>query len=165
MVAVSILGPFTAPDRLETLAPLWRQLHRHHLEVAAYAPLVDDLDQSWGRRRAWYQRLLSDGGAYLIAHDHDHAVAYAFLHIVAGLDDTFEVKNGIVEIVSLVVDQHARGQGVGTSLLHAIEALATTRGIDTLKVAVMAGNDRALAFYRAGAFARGEEILYRRLDD
>jgi len=160
---VTIAGPLTSEDGLDRLAPLWQSLHRHHLQVASYAPLVDDLDHSWARRRAWYERMLGDGGSYLVAGEDGRDVGYAFLHVESGLDDTFEVKGGVIHLVSLVVDPALRSQGVGAVLMRAVERIATVAGIDTLKVAVMAGNDRARSFYLRSGFAAGEEILYRRL--
>jgi ribosomal protein S18 acetylase RimI-like enzyme len=162
-VAISIDGPLTAPGDLDQLAPLWRQLHAHHLGVASYRPLVEDPDLSWSLRRAWYERLLAEGAVYLVAREDGAAVGYAVVQVEPGQDDTFDVGGGVGEVVSLVVADRLRGQGIGRMLWAAAEAHARRSGAGAMKVAVMAGNDQALAFYRAEAMELGELVLYRRL--
>jgi ribosomal protein S18 acetylase RimI-like enzyme len=162
-MGITILGPTTSVDDLDRLEPLWRSLHRHHLAVASYSPLVHDADASWVRRRRWYVDLLSDGGCYFVAEEEGAPVGYAFVRATPGPDDTFDAPNGMLELVSLVVDEGRRHQGVGTRLLESVIAQAGRRGIDTLQVAVMAGNESASRFYREAGFSTGEEILYRNL--
>jgi len=59
--------PRKDPDGLDELAPLWGELHLHHLEVSEYRGLLRDPAMSWVRRRDWYRRLLSEGAAYITA--------------------------------------------------------------------------------------------------
>jgi GNAT superfamily N-acetyltransferase len=160
----AIDGPIRDPGGLDGLAPLWRQLHAHHRLVADYGPLVDDVDASWTSRRAWYERLLAGDAFYLLATDPSGVViGYAMCEAVRGDDDTFLVRGGILEVVSLVVDDGHRNQGIGRRLLAAIEEVATEQGLNTLKVAVMAGNAGASHFYSTTGFALGEHVLYKRL--
>jgi hypothetical protein len=100
---VRLEGPFRAPDDLYMLEALWRELHAHHLDVAHYPYLVHDAVASWVRRRVWYERLLADGGTYFVARDNGRLVGYAFALLTPGTDDTFDVRGGIIEVVSLVV--------------------------------------------------------------
>lgn len=67
-----------------------------------------------------------------------------------------------LEIVSIAVSPDHRRRGVGTKLMEAAAGEARRRGIDTLQVAVMAGNDDAEAFYRRFGFSLGEKVLYRK---
>jgi ribosomal protein S18 acetylase RimI-like enzyme len=83
--------------------------------------------------------------------------------VQAGADDTFEVKGGIAEVVTLVVSRDHRSSGVGQALLRAAERIARDRGYDTVKIAVMSGNNRAQHFYEHGGYSVGEHVLYRRL--
>jgi GNAT superfamily N-acetyltransferase len=76
-------------------------------------------------------------------------------------DDTFLVRGGIIEVVSLVVAQRARGEGIGRQLMRAAEQLASNRGFDTIRVAVMAGNDRAGEFYGSLGYSPAEHVLLR----
>lgn len=165
-MAVDIGGARTDLDGLDDLEPLWLELHRHHLEVSEQGNLVVDDGLSWARRRDWYRRLLAAGGAYVTAaDDRGRLVGYAMVGVEEGPDDTFELKGGIVEVVTLVVASRLRSSGVGKALLDAAEDLARARGIDTVKIAVMRGNTRAREFYEAHGYAIGEEVLYRRLSD
>jgi ribosomal protein S18 acetylase RimI-like enzyme len=160
--AVTVAGPSHEVADLDEVGQLWRQLHLHHLQVATYPRLVQDLDASWQRRRAWYERLMEDGGRLFTARDGEgRAVGYALIDVVPGPDDTFDVANGLIELVSLVVAPDVRGAGIGHLLMACVEQTARALGLDTLKVAVMAGNDRALRFYESFGFVRGEVVLYR----
>jgi ribosomal protein S18 acetylase RimI-like enzyme len=159
-VSVTLEGPITSPDALDELRPLWLALHRHHAEVAAYRRLVDDPQQSWARRSAWYRALLADGGAYFVGREAEVPVGYAMTQTVRSPDDTFEVQGGIVEVITLVVDESRRAQGIGAALIAAVREFAANQGIDTVKVAVMVGNARAASFYRRLGFEPAEEVLY-----
>jgi GNAT superfamily N-acetyltransferase len=163
---VEVSGPLTDPDGLEHLAPLWRELHGHHREVGDFERLVDDLDSSWVRRRRWYRRLLAQGAVYLTAtDDQGDLIGYTVIALEGGPDDTFEVRGGIAEVVTLVVTGDRRSSGVGRALLAAAEGVARNAGFDTVKIAVMSGNTRAQKFYEANGYAVAEHVLYRNLDD
>jgi ribosomal protein S18 acetylase RimI-like enzyme len=164
-VAVQISGPRADLDGLAHLAPLWAELHRHHLEVSDYEGLVADVDLSWPRRLEWYRRLVAEGGRYLTATDDEgRLIGYAMVAVEPGPDDTFDVKGGIAEVVTLVVSCERRSAGVGQALLQAAERIARDRGFDTVKIAVMSGNERARAFYETHGYSVGEHILYRHLE-
>ncbi|MBV8940339.1 MAG: GNAT family N-acetyltransferase [Solirubrobacterales bacterium] len=161
-----ISGPRIDVDGLEDLAPLWMELHRHHRTVSEYRALVQDVAASWQRRLAWYRRLLEGGASYLTASDDEgRLIGYAMVAIEAGPDDTFETEQGTGEIVTLVVTEARRSTGVGQALLGAAEGIARDRGCDTMKIAVMAGNGRAGAFYETHGYSVAEHVLYRRLSD
>ena len=160
---VTTSGPITSDHQIDRLAPLWRNLHAHHLAVASYESLVTDAEESWRRRREWYRELLAADACYFLAEDSAVSIGYAFARVLPGPDDTFDAPNGIMELVSLEVEIAFRHRGVGYLLLRAVEAEATHRGIDMLQVSVMAGNDTAAAFYRNAGFSPGEEVLYRKL--
>jgi GNAT superfamily N-acetyltransferase len=159
-----ISHPRTEPGGLEELAPLWGELQRHHLEVSDYGPLVDDPGSSWERRLSWYRSLLAKGGSYVTAQDHEgRVIGYAMVATEDGPDDTFDVRGGIAEVVTLIVTHAQRSAGVGRALLAAAEDIARDRGYDTVKIAVMSGNLRARDFYEAVGYAVGEHVFYRRL--
>ena len=157
-------GPLNAIEGLDELEALFKQLHGHHQKVSAYHPLVSDLDRSWMRRRRWYEDILDAGGSYFVARDRaGAAIGYGLVEITLGPDDTFEVGGGTVEIVSLVVDEAARDQGVGGKLIEVIRGFAGGLGAGALKVAVMSGNRGAETFYTARGFVPGEQVLFRSL--
>jgi ribosomal protein S18 acetylase RimI-like enzyme len=148
-------------DRLSELEPLWRSLHQHHRSVADLPVLADD-DLSWQRRRDGYRALLERGDAFvLLATAGEAPVGYAVVKIRPGDDDTWPVGAHLAELISLAVAPDARGQGLGTALMDAVDAELERRGVHDLEVAVMAGNDRALRFYERRGLRAGELLLYR----
>jgi ribosomal protein S18 acetylase RimI-like enzyme len=161
---VHIDGPSTSSAGLDEFEPLWRELHQHHLAFARYRGLVQDPQASWQRRRLWYVELLTHGGGYFVAREGDAAVGYAMTQAVLGTDDTFAVTGGIVEIISLIVAESMRSHGIGRALVAAVRDFATRAGIDTLKVAVMLGNERAEEFYANLGFEPAEQVLYLTLE-
>ncbi|HUA03751.1 MAG TPA: GNAT family N-acetyltransferase [Solirubrobacteraceae bacterium] len=164
-MAVSISPPRTDSEGLVDLAPLWKDLHRHHRDVSDYAALVRDVDSSWASRLRLYRRLLAEGASYLTATDEDgQIIGYAMVAVDEGPDDTFDIRGGTVEVVTLVVTGDQRSGGVGRALLSAAERIARDRGFDTVKIAMMSGNDRARKFYEANGYEVVEHVLYRRLD-
>jgi ribosomal protein S18 acetylase RimI-like enzyme len=163
---IQVSDPRTDPDGLSCLAPLWEELHRHHLEVSTHRHLVEDLRTSWKRRERLYRRLLAQGGSYVTAADNEgRLVGYAMVAVEDAPDDTFEVKGGTTEVVTLVVTRDQRSAGVGRALLVAAEGIARDHGFDTVKIAVMSGNARAQDFYEAHGYSIAEQVLYRHLGD
>jgi GNAT superfamily N-acetyltransferase len=158
-----ISAPRTDHAGLDELEPLWIQLHSHHRAVSDYQALVEDLSVSWERRRSWYRHLLDEGATYLTATDDGRVVGYAMVTFVTEADDTFESAQGIPELVTLVVAEGHRSSGLGGRLLGAAEQVARDRGFDAMKVAVMAGNSRAQAFYEAAGYSVAELLMYRLL--
>jgi ribosomal protein S18 acetylase RimI-like enzyme len=152
---------FIGADRIGELEPLWRSLHRHHRSVADLPVLADD-DLSWQRRRDGYRALLERGDAFvLFAAAGEAPVGYAVVKIRPGDDDTWPVGAHLAELISLAVAADARGQGLGTALMDAVDAELERRGVHDLEVAVMAGNDRALRFYERRGLRTGEILLFR----
>lgn len=149
------------PAQLADLEQLWRSLHRHHRDVSDLPVLADD-DVSWERRRAWYGRLLAGGEAFaLVARAGGRPVGYAFVEIRDGDDDTWPYGPRMAELVTLSVAPESRGGGLGTALMDAVDAELERRGVHDLEIAVMAGNDRARAFYERRGMAVGELLLFR----
>jgi ribosomal protein S18 acetylase RimI-like enzyme len=149
------------PGRLAELEPLWRSLHGHHRDVSDLPVLADD-DVSWERRRAWYGRLLTGGEAFaLVARDGGRPVGYVFVEVRDGADDTWPYGSRMAELVTLSVAPGSRGGGVGTALMDAVDAELERRGVHDLEIAVIAGNDRARAFYERRGMRVGELLLFR----
>jgi ribosomal protein S18 acetylase RimI-like enzyme len=153
----------TEPSGLDALEPLWIALHRHHRTVVPSAALlVDDDAASWARRRALYRGWLETGDALVLVARQDGAIAgYAVAHLQDGPDDTFAVGSRYAELYSLSVSPEARGGGIGTALLDALDERLETLGVSALSVAVMAGNDDALRFYRRRGLVPVETVLWR----
>ena len=60
---------------------------------------------------------------------------------------------------SLAVAEHHRGTGIGRRLVTAVEDHARERGIQTVRIAVLVGNDRAEALYRELGYRPAETQL------
>jgi ribosomal protein S18 acetylase RimI-like enzyme len=57
--------------------------------------------------------------------------------------------------------KQARGRGLGSALLDAVDDELARRGIADLRIAVMVGYDDALRLYERRGLRRGEIVLYR----
>jgi ribosomal protein S18 acetylase RimI-like enzyme len=148
-------------DRLDDLRDLWLALHRYHVEIGS-TPLVEDETASWRSRRAWYERWLRDGEAFvLLAEREGEPVGYAVIHIQEGSYDTFPLGDHFAEIYSLSVMPDARGQGIGNQLLDAIDERLAAMGITAVAVAAMVENEAALRLYERRGFVPREILLYR----
>jgi ribosomal protein S18 acetylase RimI-like enzyme len=160
MTAIAEIGL----DRLGALRDLWLSLHRHHGEIGTH-PLVTDEALSWQLRRALYESWLRDEEAFvLVAGDVDAPLGYAVVRIHDGPDDTYPVGERWAEIYSLSVAPEARGQGIGTQLLDAIDERLTTLGIRDATVSAMIENDAALRLYQRRGFIPREVDLWRFAD-
>jgi ribosomal protein S18 acetylase RimI-like enzyme len=157
------IGVVAAPAELDALEPLWVALHRHHRTVVpSVAMLVDDDAASWTRRRALYRDWLATGDALvLVARRAGTPVGYAVARLRDGPDDTFAVGARYAELYSLSVAPEARGGGVGTALMDALDEHLSGLGIADLSIAVMAGNEAALRFYRRRGLVPVELVLWR----
>lgn len=147
--------------RLDELRDLWLALHRDHRTVSA-VPLQPDDDLSWQLRRSCYARWLAGGTAFALgAERNSRLVGYAVVRVNDGPDDTFDVGTGFAELYSLSVLPSERNAGVGTRLLDEVDRELELRGIGSLAIAVMEGNDGARRLYERRGLVAGEVILYR----
>ena len=147
-------------DRIDELRPLWLQLHHHHERVSRVQPFVDD-DTSWTMRRRGYEETFDGGGFALLAEDERGLVGYAMVRIHDGPDDSWDLGDRYGEVWTLVVDEDARGGGLGSALLDAVDDELATRGISALVIGVMEGNDDAQRLYERRGLVPGWRQLYR----
>jgi putative acetyltransferase len=69
--------------------------------------------------------------------------------------------DGRAELKRMFVDQSARGQGIGTALLQALERVAGTAGVTRLQLETGVDNHDALTLYRRNGYrARGPSGSY-----
>jgi len=83
----------------------------------------------------------------LVAHDGDTALGWAALTAVSGRC----VYRGVAE-VSVYVAAHARGRGVGRSLLRALVDASETHGLWTLQAGIFAENAASRALHESCGF-------------
>jgi GNAT superfamily N-acetyltransferase len=146
--------------RIDVLRPLWLELHHHHRAVSPFN-LVGDDELSWQRRRSMYVRLLEEDAFAYLAELDGAPVGYAFVRLYEGPDDTFPLGERYAEVLTLAVTSAHRGQGLGGRLLDAVDAELDRRGVKSVAIAVMTGNDDALRFYERRGLRAGEVYLYR----
>ncbi len=144
-------------EALDRLRPLWLALHHHHQAVGGerLGPYVDD-DTSWTARRTLYAEFLAGGGFALIAERDGTAVGYAMVAIKTSaeteLDDTWRAGARVAEIETLVVAPEARGAGVGSALLDAVDAELAGMGIEDVLIAAFVTNTDAIRLYERRGF-------------
>jgi ribosomal protein S18 acetylase RimI-like enzyme len=100
----------------------------------------------------------------LVAGDVAAPVGYAVVHLHDGSDDTYPIGDRWAEIYSLSVAPQARGQGIGTQLLDAIDERLAALGIRDVAVSAMVENEAALRLYQRRGFVPRETVLWRFTD-
>jgi ribosomal protein S18 acetylase RimI-like enzyme len=151
---------------LDRLRPLWLELHHHHQAVggAALGPYVGD-DVSWAARRELYGAFFAGGGFAVLAERGDELIGYALVALKTSaeteLDDTWVSAPRVAEIETLSVLPAARGAGVGTALLDAVDAELAAEGIGDVLIAAMAGNVDAIRLYERRGFRPASLFMVR----
>jgi GNAT superfamily N-acetyltransferase len=140
-------------DRLDRLEPLWLLLHAYHQAVAPeLGPYVDDA-VSWKQRRALYEQTLAGGGFALLARDGGRDLGYA----ISGPEPrpwpaTLATADEVHELHTILISEDARGRGVGSRLLDAVERRLEGLGAKDQVIGAVAGNVRAIALYGRRGF-------------
>lgn len=137
---------FRAGDEPGLVAVL-RDLHRHENQIYDRSRPADTMG-------GWYidylrQETAKTQGRILVAEGPDGIVGYASFHaVVTTEDDKDEIPHSYSYVGDLGVLASCRSMGIGGALLDACEALAREAGQHWLRLSVLAGNDRARAFYQ-----------------
>lgn len=128
--------------------PLWRTLRLAALTDAPQAFKVRLADWDRGEEDRWRARLEIPGAYHVAALLDGHAVGMA-----SGLPGDGDIR----ELRSVWVSSEVRGRGIGNRLITAVETWALRSGGAALKLAVLPGNEPAMALYqRNGFIATGE---------
>jgi ribosomal protein S18 acetylase RimI-like enzyme len=135
------------PADIDLVEPLWNALREHHASVTPAAGAPRPREDSWARRRAQYERWLSEPDAFVLVAELGGArVGYAMVHLRAG-SPTWPSSERAGEVETLSVRPTERGQGIGTLLLRAVEDELAGLGVEELSLHVVSHNDKAMAFY------------------
>lgn len=112
---------------------------------------------------AWYDtdRLVEDD---LRDPDRPFLVAQPAGDPVGFVEAALAEKPGTWHLYRLYVHAEHWGEGVGTALLEALEADIVDRGVERLRVSVLAANDVGVGFYEARGFERLETRHDERFD-
>ena len=151
-------------EEVEWLEPLWLLVHAQHQAVAPEGgPYVDDAT-TWRVRSGVYRECLGGEGFALIASEGGADLGYALVAISrddALWGDTWVVGERIAELESLSVVPDARGRGIGTLLLDAVDAELATRGIGDMVIGAVAQNTAAIRLYERRGFRIAWTVLTR----
>ncbi|MFN8224742.1 MAG: GNAT family N-acetyltransferase [Gaiellales bacterium] len=143
-----------AAEELDALKPLWLALHRHHQDVAPQlGPYLDD-ERSWEAIRAILGANLERGLVLRAGPAHDPS---GFTCVTIARDDvlwadTWVTSRDVAEVALLSVAPDARGQGIGTALLDAVDCRLAVLGIADQAIGAIEQNARPIALYASRAF-------------
>jgi ribosomal protein S18 acetylase RimI-like enzyme len=144
-------------DRLDELEPLWRALYEHHM---ALTPHLRDrrcpYEQAWeAHRQTRTEWLASEPDSFVLAvQDGERYVGYAYVRVRPGarFAVSWSASDPLAELSILAVLPEARGKGIGSALLDAVEARLRELRIDDMKIDVVTTNTDAMRLYeRRGA--------------
>ena len=138
-------------ERLDDIESLWKAMHEYHAGVAGEASEVAPFrraEDSWQRRRREFERWMRAGDAWLlIAEREGSPVGFAFFRICDG-DWSFDTNERMGELEALSVEPELRRWGVGSLLMEEVDRRLAAAGVAFIGLAVIAGNEDALRFYR-----------------
>ncbi|MFI2206644.1 GNAT family N-acetyltransferase [Streptomyces sp. NPDC020192] len=144
-----------APSDVDRLERVWKQLLVHHSRTAGHLTSLGAVrppEDSWRLRREQYLEWLQEPlTAVLVARDGDRLLGYAVVRVVDA-PGSWKWGDQVGVLETLVVDDEARGAGVGQALLGTVRERLVELGIQVMKISVIAGNEGAVRFYqREGA--------------
>lgn len=130
------------PD-LDAIAPLWARLKSHHRAMAEhFQTQFDAVD--WPARKAGLLRRAAGGGLHLdLARDGDTLVGYCVTTVDA---------RKRAELESVFIEEGYRRRGIRAALVEKALAWMDAVGADRREVAIAAGNEEVLPFYRRFGF-------------
>ena len=139
-------------DRLDELAPLWKALQKHHIEIGSHLGEMRTAEESWGIRRKDYAEKFDNEDVFvLVAECDDRAVGYAFVKN-RGKSSSYRIPEPTAELKTLSVLPEYRGHGIGDLLMREVFRRLRKRGITELAIGVVATNEGATRFYERYGF-------------
>jgi ribosomal protein S18 acetylase RimI-like enzyme len=128
---------------------VWREVRLAVLTEAPHAFKSRLADWESGGEERWRARLEMPDSYNIVAWLDDRAVG-----IASGIPG----ENGVRELRSVWVSPEARGRQVGDRLIAAVEDWAVRSNAMALSLAVIPGNQSAIALYRRNGFIVTEEF-------
>jgi len=141
-------------DRLPDLEPITRSLHRHHARVDPRIPGIPPRDEDawWAIRSSRYLAWLAEEDAFLLLAEHDGVPLGYALVTFHDTDDSHATGERFAELQSLAVVDEARGDGIGTALLHEVYRHVRAAGAEEMVIGVLATNEPAMRLYEREGF-------------
>lgn len=126
---------------------------------------TDEFDMGWSHSKAgksfFARRLRSPSSFILLAEENGKPVGYSLVRLSRF---SWRSVNPIADINNLSVHPDYRGQGIGARLVALSKVEAKNMGAKRMSVQALAGNERALKFYRAQGFEDFDVAFLMKLD-
>ncbi len=143
-----------APGEVDALRGLWLELHHHHQATSPHlAPFIGD-DESWQVVRGLFATAASAGQLVRVGPAVDPS-ALAFFGVTRDDPlwlDTWQTGRDVAEIHMLVVADRARGQGLGSAVMDAVDARLAADGVHDQVVGAIEPNVGAIRLYQRRGF-------------
>ena len=139
---------------VDTLEPLWHALHGHHQAVAPELGPFVPRAASWEARRPLLAATAEDG-LLLRAGSAERPLGMACVTVVRDdpmWGDTWVTGRDVAETKLLVVSGEARGAGLGSTLLDAVDSGLAEAGIGDQVIGAIAPNEAAIRLYERRGF-------------
>jgi ribosomal protein S18 acetylase RimI-like enzyme len=149
------------PERLDTLAPLWKSLSAHHAELTPSELPVRSPEEGWPGRRERYREALQEGAVLFIADRSGEPLGFALARPRSAPESL--AVDRLLEVETVAVLPAARGAGIGSALMDAIEGWAREQRLDHLSVSVRTRNEGARRLYERRGFRSLYETMYSTL--
>jgi ribosomal protein S18 acetylase RimI-like enzyme len=134
-------------DQVCLLADESAELHHEH-EPEVFAPPDTLRDRAF-----WLASIEQADGTVLVAVKQERVAGFITARILTTFTATFLRQRIICRVGSIVVSRQHRREGIGTSLIHAIEAWAVTRAALEVRLEVFSFNEEAIKFYATLGYA------------
>ncbi|HEV3094415.1 MAG TPA: GNAT family N-acetyltransferase [Solirubrobacteraceae bacterium] len=154
------------PERLDDLKPIWRTLYEHHLALTPHLrERSRSIEEAWrARREAEREWIANEPLTFVLAvESEDGYLGYAFVRVRAATFATsWSASDPLAELSILAVLPQARGRGVGSALLDAVEERLEELGVEDMAISVVTTNVDAMRLYeRRGAVQFVTELVQR----
>jgi GNAT superfamily N-acetyltransferase len=141
---------------VEQLEALWLSLHHHHQAVSPHlGPWVGD-EASWPIVRDLLAKSAKEALTF-VAKDSGRSVGLASTTIydiadIPAYADTLLTGERVAETKFLVVADGARGRGIGSALMDAVDNELARRGVQDHFIGAIAPNEGAIRFYESRGY-------------
>jgi len=154
------------PARLDELEPVWRSLYEHHLALTPHLrERSRGIEEAWrARRQAEREWLAREPLSFVLAAERGEGyLGYAFVRVrPTEFATSWSASDPLAELSILAVLPQARGQGIGSALLDAVEARLRELGVEDMVISVVTTNVDAMRLYeRRGAVQFVTELVQR----
>jgi ribosomal protein S18 acetylase RimI-like enzyme len=144
-------------DQVCLLADEIAELHHLH-EPEVFVPPDAQRDRAF-----WLASIEQEDGTMLVAERQGRIVGLITARMVPTVSASFLRQRVTSRIGSIVVSRQHRREGIGTSLIHGIEAWAAARSAVEVRLEVFSFNEEAIRFYAALGYATRVHTLCRSL--